>query len=253
MKMSAARAESQVKQEIENEISMANILSTGYVRDHCIKSKIKIPSPSSIQTMISSYSAPFKKWISKVIGNVVGGGKYVYNFSGAITSIKFAEAKSNDAHLLIHGCTIRLPEQIIKNKEADEDDSGVMLGDSDSEDEDDIEQKGNTEIDVGNTTKEMELKVGDAPDAENYNETDFDGYVNECWVYYGGWMNTIKGLKFKTNKNETYTAGKCTISSNMNKCYHITAPNKSYEMTGFYGGSGWFIDSIGFIFTEKGN
>ena len=75
--MSAAKAESQVKQEIEEEISRANILSSGYVRDHCIKNKIKIPSSSSIQTMISSYSAPFNKWISKVIGNVVGGGKYV--------------------------------------------------------------------------------------------------------------------------------------------------------------------------------
>ena len=219
------------------------------MRDHCNQIKIEIPTSSGIHEMISSYSAPFNKWISKVIGNVNGGGKYVYNFSGSITSIKFAEAQSNDAHLLIHGCKIAMTKQNTKDTDIDEDDGAVMLGDSDSESEDETEEKQDTAI--NKEIKEKELKLGDAPDAENYTAAEFDGYVNECYVYYGGWMNTIKGLKFKTNRNTMYNAGQCTISSSMIKCYHIVAPNGSYAMTGFYGGSGWFIDSIGFIFTEN--
>ena len=72
---------------------------------------------------------------------------------------------------------------------------------------------------------------------------EFDGNIVECTVYWGGWMNSVKGFKFITDSGKQYVIG----SSESHQ--RTVRPPHGYALCGFHGGAGWFIDFIGFIFT----
>eukprot|EP01084_Bolivina_argentea_P059776 109204_1 len=77
-------------------------------------------------------------------------------------------------------------------------------------------------------------------------------YCNDVDIYYGGTFDGIRAIRFTTNYERIILIGK-TTDENGNEWNKrsVKPPHLQYGIIGFFGKSGWLIDSVSFVFAPQ--
>eukprot|EP01084_Bolivina_argentea_P048884 89989_1 len=102
---------------------------------------------------------------------------------------------------------------------------------------------------IGNTYRHNTRKQDEKGEGEHIQICDDkDEYICKCMVQYGGSVNTLKGIKFYTNRGRVVSIGRANDEQHWEMVKPPDSLLDSYALCGFYGQAASFIYRIGFIF-----